>query len=59
MQPSNARLNEDTSERSESNLVVSILKAVCIRGLSETPFFLEIDADLVQFDFYIRVIMLE
>jgi hypothetical protein len=59
MQPSNARLNEDTGERSEGNLVVSILEAVRIRGLSETPLLLEIDADIVQFDFYIRVIVLE
>jgi len=54
-----ARLDEDTSERSESNFVVSTLKAVRIGALSELLLLFKIGADVVQFDFHIGVMGVE
>jgi len=59
MQSKHLRLDENTSERSEGNLIVSILKAVRIWAPSKLPLFFKIDTNVIQFDLHNGVIGLE
>lgn len=50
------RLNEDTREGTEGNLVVAGAEAVGIRALAEPALLLEIDTDILQLELEFRVV---